>query len=355
MPAPSNPSTALPTPHPTDPKPFCLVADTPPPHTPLDAVLQARLGGAVEDHSRYIPARWHPVRRQLAYLERAIFCLRRRKKARAFLCNQQFIALYAAYLAAVLHLDLPPVFLQPMIYVPRRGLFGRLWRHLFTTALGHPALRIAFCHSQSELEFYRQLFPAAAEKFQPLRFTIAPLAPPKAPAASPYLFSAGTSCRDYATLFRAAALLPPQAPPLRVACKAADIRGLAVPSNVHPEHGLWQQAYRNVLAQSSLVIVPLQPLPVSAGQLVFLQAMSAGRPIVATRTPTSCEFLDDTCAWLVPPEDPQALATAIEEAMAHPEMARQKAAVARARFQALHSPEAIARECAEAIAAAWQD
>jgi glycosyltransferase involved in cell wall biosynthesis len=350
MPAPSKPP-AVPTPHPTDSKPFCLVADTPPPHAPLDGILQGQLGGSVEDHSRYIPARWHPVRRQLAYLERAIFCLRRRKQVRAFLCIQQFIALYAGYLAAVLHLSLPPVFLQPMIYVPRRGLFGRLWRHLFATALGHPALHIAFCHSQSEIEFYRQLFPAAAGKFQPLRFTIEPLAPPATPAHPPYFFSAGTSCRDYATLLEAARRLPPEAPPLHLACKAADIQGLSMPPNVHPRHDLWGPPYREHLARSALVIVPLAPLPVSAGQLVFLQAMSAGRPIIATRTPTSSEFLDDSCAWLVPPGDPQALAAAIADAWTHPEIARQKAAAARDRFLARHSPDAIARECANAIAA----
>jgi glycosyltransferase involved in cell wall biosynthesis len=338
-----------------DARPFGWTGDFPAPSRILQDRLEQALSCPVAAHGRHIPARWGPVHRQLAYLERALSLLRHRRAYRGFFCVQQFIGLYACWLAEALRISLPPGFLQPLIYVPRRGIFGWFWRRFFTRALSHPALRLAFCHSRGELDVYRREFPAAAAKFRHLQFTIEPLAPPKEPADPPYLFSAGTSCRDYATLFRAAALLPPQAPPLRVACKAADIRGLAVPSNVHPEHGLWQQAYRNVLAQSSLVIVPLQPLPVSAGQLVFLQAMSAGRPIVATRTPTSCEFLDDTCAWLVPPEDPQALATAIEEAMAHPEIARQKAAAARARFQTLHSPEAIARECADAIAAAWQD
>lgn len=335
---------------PSKSKPFYLVTDMPPPHALLDAALRARLGGAVDDHSRYIPVRWHPVRRQLAYLERAVFCLRHRKQARAFLCIQQFIALYATYLARLFHLTLPPFFLQPIIYVPRRGIFGWLWRHLFTVALSHPALRIAFCHSQSEIEFYRRQFPAAAAKFRPLRFTIEPLVPPEAPSHPPYLFSAGTSCRDYATLFAAARRLPPETPPLHVACKTADVQGLAAPPNVQLFHDLWGPPYRQYLAGAASVIVPLLPLPVSAGQLVFLQAMSAGRPIVATRTPTSAEFLDDTCAWLVPPENPQALAEAIAEALARPELARQKAEVARARFLARHSPDAIAQECAEALA-----
>jgi len=334
------------------PKPVCLVADTPPPHALLAEALQESLEQPLEEASRWIPARWPPVRRQLGYLERALFCLRNRRRVSMFFCIQQFIALYACVLASLFRLSLPPVFLQPLIYVPRDGIFGRFWRFVFSRALGHPALRIAFCHSQSEIEHYRREFPAAADKFRHLRLTIEPLPVPDAPADPPYLFSAGTSCRDYATLFRAAALLPPGLPPLRVACKAADIQGLAVPRHVRPEHDLWQQPYREVLARSALVIVPLRPLPVSAGQLVFLQAMSSGRPIVATRTPTAVEFLDDDCAWLVPPEDPQALAAAIQDALEHPDRARRKAETARKRFRTRYAREAVARECAEAVARA---
>lgn len=331
--------------------PFCWTGDFPEPSPLLRQIIEQALSTEVVGHGRHIPARWNPLRRQAAYIARALSILRHRKNFSGFFCAQQFIALYACQAATFLRLSLPPVFLEPLIYVPRRGLFGRLWRHLFATALANPCLKIAFCHSRSEAEFYRQLFPFAADKFRHLRFTLEPLFPPETPASPPYLFSAGTSCRDYATLLEAARRLGPDTPPIRIACKAADIQGLEVPANVRPLHNLWQQPYRDALAHSALVVVPLKPLPVSAGQLVFLQAMSAARPIVATRTPTSCEFLDDSCAWLVPPEDPQALAAAIEEAMAHPDLAHQKATAARARFQTLHSPEAIARECAAAVAA----
>lgn len=318
----------------------------------MQKLLEQSLACGVVSHGRRIPARWHPLRRHLAYLGRALDLLRQRRNFRAFFCVQQFIALYACPIAALLRLSLPPLFLQPLIYVPRPGLFGRLWRQLFATALEHPALRIAFCHSQSEIDAYRREFPSAAAKFQFLRFAIDPVPPPAAPSVPPYLFSAGTSCRDYATLFEAARRLPPGCPPIRIACKPANVQHLVPPPNVAVHHDLWGPSFRATLAEASLVVVPLQPLPVSAGQLVFLQAMSAARPIIATRTPTSAEFLDDECAWLVPPEDPDALAAAIQDAVSHPEKARAKAAGARARFETEHSPKAIFQQCAAAIAAA---
>ena len=331
--------------------PFCWTGDFPDPPALLKTLLERNLKCAIASDGRRIPARWSPVRRQLAYIGRAVSLRRHRKKYRGVFSVQQFIGLYACYFSARLRMSLPPTFLQPLIYVPRNGLMGRLWRHLFVTALGNPALKIAFCHSQSEIERYRQQFPFAAAKFRSLRFAIDPLPPPVAPATPPYLFSAGTSCRDYATLFEAARRLPPGFPSIRIACTPADVQNLVPPPNVFLLHDLWGKSFRDALALASLVVVPLRPLPISAGQIVFLTAMSAARPIIATRTPASSEFLDDSCAWLVPPEDPDALAAAIQEAVEHPEKARAKGHDARARFNAVHSPEAIFQQSTSAIAA----
>ena len=335
-------------------KPFCWTGDYLDLAPLLKENLERELGCGVASHGRRIPARWNPLRRHWAYMERAVFILRQRGNYRGVFCIQQFIGLYACYFSAILRMSLPPLFLQPLIYVPRAGLRGRLWRHLFATALAHPALRIAFCHSRGEIEIYRREFPAAAAKFQPLRFAIDPVPPPLAPASPPYFFSAGMSCRDYATLFAAARRLPPGFPPLRIACKPADVQGLVPPPNVVLHHDLWGQPFRDALAGASVVVVPLRPLPISAGQIVFLMAMSAGCPIVATRTSASSEFLDDACAWLVPPEDPDALAAAIREAVEDPEKARAKAHAARARFNAVHSPEAIFQQSTSAIAAEFR-
>lgn len=332
------------------PRPLCWTGDHPAPNPLLAERLEQACGRPLVSRGAWIPARWHPVRRQLAYLRLAAALLAHRREYSAIHCVQQFIGLYACALAGWLRLRLPPLFLQPFIYVPRPGLFGRLWQALFSRALANPALKIAFCHSPAEIEACRRLFPGAAAKFRPLHFAIEPI-PGRPPAAPPYLFSSGTSCRDYATLFAAARLLPPDCPPVRVACKPADVAGLNVPANVSLHHDLWAQPYRDVLAAATLVIVPLQPLPVSAGQIVFAQAMSAERPVVATCTPAAVEFLGDACAWLVPPQDAPALAQAIQAALASPAAARAKAAAARALFEERHSPAAVFAQCAAAIAA----
>lgn len=58
--------------------------------------------------------------------------------------------------------------------------------------------------------------------------------------------------------------------------------------------------------------------------LVFLEAMAAGRPIVATRVSAVPEVVQEgVTGLLVPPRDPKALAGAMLELLANPERARQ--------------------------------
>lgn len=62
----------------------------------------------------------------------------------------------------------------------------------------------------------------------------------------------------------------------------------------------------------------------------LLEAMSAGRPAVATRVGGTPEVMrDGETGWLVPPAAPQALAEALAEALTRPEEARRRGEAAR--------------------------
>ena len=66
--------------------------------------------------------------------------------------------------------------------------------------------------------------------------------------------------------------------------------------------------------------------------------MASGRPLLATRIPTHTQLLDDTLAFLVEPS-PEGLARGIEEVLADPAAAGQRAAQARALVEREYSPE----------------
>lgn len=86
--------------------------------------------------------------------------------------------------------------------------------------------------------------------------------------------------------------------------------------------------------------------------LVLLEAMAAGRPVVASRVGGIPEVVvDEETGLLVPPEDPRALAAALERLLADPALARRMGEAGRQRVAALFS----ARRMAEQTAALYEE
>jgi glycosyltransferase involved in cell wall biosynthesis len=63
---------------------------------------------------------------------------------------------------------------------------------------------------------------------------------------------------------------------------------------------------------------------------VAIEAMAAGRPLIASRIGGLCDFVvDGETGFLVPPGDSTALRLAIEELLAHPQLREQMGWAAR--------------------------
>ena len=76
----------------------------------------------------------------------------------------------------------------------------------------------------------------------------------------------------------------------------------------------------------------------------LLEAMAAARPCVATRVGGNAEVLEDgRTGWLVPPQDPGALAAALEEALSRPDEAARRGAAARRAMVEERSIDAMVR------------
>jgi glycosyltransferase involved in cell wall biosynthesis len=78
--------------------------------------------------------------------------------------------------------------------------------------------------------------------------------------------------------------------------------------------------------------------------IAVLEAMAAGCPIVATAVNGICEIIEDGLqGWLVPTEDPAALATTIRRALDDPAEGRRRGDRARERVREQFSEEAMVR------------
>lgn len=153
-------------------------------------------------------------------------------------------------------------------------------------------------------------YPVDPRDFGPARVT----------ASTPYAFSGGKHLRDVETLAQASALRRgPERLPIRVhhegppgpPATGMDYRGFL-------EFGAFYEA----VAASRFVVLPLSRDPTcAAGITVAALALSAGRAVVASATPAMRDHLDDGVnALLVEPEDPRALAAAIERLEHDPEL-----------------------------------
>jgi len=88
---------------------------------------------------------------------------------------------------------------------------------------------------------------------------------------------------------------------------------------------------------------------------VYLEAMAAGVPVIATRTggPPSFVNLDPTRpdGWLVPPDDEDALLDALVEAVSDPVVRRRRGEAAREHVHRRHSWTSVA----ERVAAIYEE
>jgi glycosyltransferase involved in cell wall biosynthesis len=96
---------------------------------------------------------------------------------------------------------------------------------------------------------------------------------------------------------------------------------------------------------AALDVLVLPSIRSEATSQVLLQALAVGTPVVATTVGGSPEIVRDrVTGWLVPPDDPAALAGAIVEALAGPAEARRRAAAGqREVLERFGLPAAMAR------------
>jgi len=109
-----------------------------------------------------------------------------------------------------------------------------------------------------------------------------------------------------------------------------------------------------VMAALDVLVLPsLQPEPFG---LVILEAMAAGRPVIATNHGGPVEVIEDgVTGILVPPTDPEPLAEALLMLLRQPDRARAMGAAGQERCLQLYTAQRMAREVMSHYAALLKD
>lgn len=114
-------------------------------------------------------------------------------------------------------------------------------------------------------------------------------------AGSPYVAAVGKDDgRDWQTFLEAAALTPEI--PYRLATAPRMLEALHVPGNVHFLGEIGHNAYRQLLRDAALVVVPTHDFAYPTGQSVLLETIACGRPAVVTATDAMRDYLSSATA-----------------------------------------------------------
>jgi glycosyltransferase involved in cell wall biosynthesis len=186
-------------------------------------------------------------------------------------------------------------------------------------------------NSTAEVETTASQFRIAPDRlrFVPLNTNIE--APEFVPQNDGYVFSAGRSLRDYETLLKAATHIPRK---IVIVCGREDLRGVAIPQNVEVLRDLSRDDYLVRLRGAEVVALPLLPTQRATGQVVLLEAMAFGKPVVTTRMPGTTDYLrDGDSGVFVAPGDADGLATAVSRLLNDEALAKQIGATALAGVQ----------------------
>lgn len=245
------------------------------------------------------------IRRQISYLTlavKAIFCC---KRYDAVIAWQQFFGIYMSALIRFLHLRIKcPIIIMTFIYKPRDGYKGKLYRQFVKYALSAKQVKRVTVYSQSEVKHYSQLLGLPQDRFTVLHLGIDDT--PVETNKGDFIFSTGRSLRDYDFLCNAS----PENVPIVIA--ADNYYPKIEKRHITVLRDCFGDAMLHKMAECFCVVVPLKDKETSSGQLVILQAMMLGKPVIVTENKTAGFYLEDNKTGFIIDKTQAALQNALK-------------------------------------------
>lgn len=221
-----------------------------------------------------------------------------------------------------------------------------LYRKLARSALGF------ITNSTAEIDTNARRFQVPRERFRyvPLNTTIDE--PHLVEAPGGYLFCAGRTLRDYATL---RAVIDATDLPWHIVGGSGDLEGTTLPARVTVHREIRREAYLDLLRGARLVVLPLLPTERATGQVVLLEAMSYGKPVITSRAPGTIDIVrHGENGFLTEPGDAAAITTLLHQLLPDPAACSRIGQQALRDVQTYHATESHTETRLQAIAELWR-
>ena len=166
--------------------------------------------------------------------------------------------------------------------------------------------------TSSEREYLAGTFQTSSSRFETIPF-YAEEADYIGPTASGYIFAAGRMERDFVTLLQA--LEQNKLPAVLVAERS--LKEMLEPlksENVSIYYNIPKQQYLELLQEARLVVVPLFKGAAARGQVVILEAMKYGKPVLSSKVAGTVDYIvHGKTGLLAEPENTAQLRSLIEQ------------------------------------------
>ena len=209
---------------------------------------------------------------------------------------QQFYGLILAFYFRLMHVkESPEIIVLTFIYKPKKSLIGKIYDKFMRYIVTSGYIKYFVVFSESEKRRYADYFdiPEAQFIFETLGYEDKTKDVPRLESEDFYL-AAGRSNRDYKFLTEAWSKRKEK---LEIICDTLNLKSatenIKILTNCHDDD------YFRELAKCRAVIVPLEDTDISSGQLVIIQAMMYGKPVIVTENNTVTDYINSGRTGLV--------------------------------------------------------
>ena len=246
------------------------------------------------------------IERMRRYFAYSFQIFRRRRDYHTIIAWQQFFGILPAYFGAIFHAEMPKIYLIAFIYREKHGIAGKWYRHMIRSAFLHGGIQKAFVFSSNEPERYAKDLDLPKSYFIPETVGMHDRAADFVRTDDGMYIAAGRSNRDYRWL--------------QSAWNDTEIGKLLIISDREKEEtadnicvrtDIEGDALFERIASCHAVIIPLEDTGISSGQLVAIQAMMMGKPVIATENAGIREYVEDGVTGFVIPKTSNALQEAL--------------------------------------------
>lgn len=230
------------------------------------------------------------IRYLVYFLYPLYIVLFKRKNYNKIITWQQFHGINFAFWCRLLHVKkLNYLAINTFIFKRRGGQIGNLYFKYIKWSINNKYVDKIICYSSSEPEFYAKMFNMSIDKF-----CFVPLGVSRIegiiPSKGDYIFSTGRSNRDYDFLIDA---LSDTGINIKIACSGYTYQGSSDTGKVEVLQNCFGKDMQKELAGSFCVVIPLKDTHISSGQLVILQAMQLGKPVIVTENDTAKDYIEN--------------------------------------------------------------